>query len=193
MIRFWHPFMLKNISVRSERGITLVEVLVACALSGIMITFVLYSNLFVNKLVVDWQQKAEIEDVGLLCINSLAKDIREADSLVFVSKDRIELVSDQGKKIAYYVDGSILKRNEDELNHGRIALGDIELVCFGKSADAHSSPKDQELLDKNLNLRLDPDELGEVTGIGIKLKLEGYNKSLSLESFVRLNRAYSIY
>jgi len=196
MIKSLPHFILRNIWVNSNKGITLIEVLVACGLSGLMITFVLYSNFFVNKLMIDWQRKAELEDVALLCINTLSKDIQNTDSLIYFSKDRIELITDQDKRISYSVIGNILRRNDDDLNHGKITLDDIELTCFGKSGaegNAQTILQDQNQLDKNLNLKLDPDELNEVTGIRIRLWLKGYGKSLNVENYVRLKKSYSVY
>ena len=176
---------------------TLIELLVALGLSSLLISFVFSLQLFTNKLVIEWEKKAEVEEAALFCMHALCKDIRAIDKLLSADRQEIRFLNDKQREITYQLRDRRIIRNGKELNKCKISVDSFELRYYFKSIptkDGYSSPKGEEELDENLNLKLDGKELNQISGIEIKLSLSEHNKrKISLQSFVRLKKFISIY
>ena len=174
----------------------MIELLVALALSSLLVTFVFSLQLFTNKLVIEWEKKAEVEDAASFCMHALCNDLRDAERLLSADRQEIRLVDEKREEITYQLrDGRII-RNGTELNKPRVWVDNLQLRFYSKpipAKDGYSSPKGEEELDENLNLKLDGEELNHITGIEIQLSLSGYDKKISLQSFVRLKKFISVY
>jgi type II secretory pathway pseudopilin PulG len=176
--------------------LTLIELLVALGLSSLLISFVFSLQLFTNKLVIEWEKKAEVEEAALFCIHALCKDIRSIDKLIFAERQKIKFMDDKQKEITYQLRDKKIIRNGKELNKPKISVDDFQLRYYFKSVptkDGYSSPKGEEELDTNLNLKLDGEELNQISGIEIKLSLSEHERKISLQSFVRLKKFMSVY
>jgi type II secretory pathway pseudopilin PulG len=174
----------------------LIELLVALGLSSLLLSFVFSLQLFTNKLVIEWEKKADLEESALFCMQALCKDIRGIDKLLSADRQEIKFVDDKQKEITYQLRDKRIVRNGKELNKSKISVDNLELRYYSKcvpTKDGYSPPKGEEELDQNLNLKVDGDELNQVSGIEIKLSLSGHSKKISLQSFVRLKKFISVY
>lgn len=174
----------------------MIELLVALALSSLLVSFVSSLQLFTNKLVIEWEKKAEVEEAALFCMHALCKDIRDIDKLLSAERQEIKFVDDKQREITYQLLDKRIIRNGKELNRPKISVDDFQLRYYFKSVptkDGYSSPKGEEELDENLNLKLDGEELNQVSGVEIKLSLSEHERKISLQSFVRLKKFISVY
>jgi len=198
MVRFWQTYILKNISVslRDKKGVTLVELLVALALTSILVIFVFSLHLFGNKLVIEWTKKAELEDIALLCMESLKKDISDTRELLVAELYRIELMRNDDEKIAYEIKDGKLLRNGESLTKDKISAENLNFNYYHKrelGQTGYLPVKDGKDIDRNMNLRLDEKELELITDVKIELTLKGYGKRMELENFIRLKNSISVY
>lgn len=174
----------------------MIELLVALALSSLLVSFVFSLQLFINKLVIEWEKKAEVEETALFCMHALCKDIRGIEKLLSADRKEIKFIDDKQREITYQLQDKKIIRNGKELNNPKILVDDFQLKYYFKSIatkGGYSLPKGEEELDENLNLKLDGKELNQISGIEIKLSLSGHKKKISLQSFVRLKKFISIY
>ena len=198
MARFWQHYILRNIwaSIKDKKGVTLVELLVALGLSSLLVIFVFSLHLFSNKLVMEWTRKAELEDITLLCMEAIKRDISDIKELLTVEKEKIEFITQRGKRIVYQVRDQKLLRNEESLTKDKISVENLSFNYYHKSElsqTVYIPTKDEKGLDKNMNFRLDGEELEQISGVKISLSLSGDNKKIDIESFVRLRNSISVY
>lgn len=168
----------------------------ALGLSSLLVSFVFSLQLFTNKLVIEWEKKAEVEETASFCMHALCRDIRGIDKLLSADRQEIRFIDDKQREITYQFRDKRIIRNGKELNKSKISVDDFQLRYYFKSVpikDGYSSPKREEELDENLNLKLDGKELNQISGIEIKLSLSGHEKKISLQSFVRLKKFISVY
>jgi prepilin-type N-terminal cleavage/methylation domain-containing protein len=198
MARFWQHYILRNIwaPIKNKKGVTLVELLVALGLSSLLVIFVFSLHLFSNKLVTEWTKKAELEDIALLSIETLKRDISKTKTLLAAEKEKIELINQNDKKITYEIRDQGLSRNGESLTKNKISVENLSFNYYHKSELSQTGyllAKDEKELDKNMNFRLDGEELEQISGVKISLSLSGYNKKIDIESFVRLRNSISVY
>lgn len=199
---FWHQciqksfWALKPKSKINSRGVTLVELLVALGLSSLLLTFVFSLHLFSNKLVFNWEKKANLESIALRCMETLTKDISQIEELKQVEAKKIAGISASGKELIYEFENGNLLRNSEPLNQKEIKIESFRMSYYSKplySDSGYSESQKEIILDENILPYQNQKLLEKISGVKVKLTLSGYGKKLYLENFIRLKKSISVY
>jgi hypothetical protein len=172
-----------------------VELLVALALSSLLLALVFSLHLFTNKLVFNWQKKASLEDTASLYMETLTRDLKMIDRILEAGEKEISFKTLADKEFQYVWDGIELTRNENPLTKAAATVEEFELTYFGSVSDSDTVGKRTEQIEFDTDFRYlqQQDKLDRVSGIQMKLVLKGQDKSVTLSNFVRLNKAISVY
>ena len=108
--------------VKREEGFTLVELLVTMTISSMLLGFVFSMYLFSERLLVQWQKKAEVRDAVSGCLQRILRDIQSNHQLVECSDTLLILDQGLGKNIVYHFGGKQVLRNEVQMGAPNIEL-----------------------------------------------------------------------
>jgi prepilin-type N-terminal cleavage/methylation domain-containing protein len=184
---------------RDSKGLTLVELLVALVLSSLLLSFVFTLHLFSNKLVFNWQKKTALEDATLLCMETLIGDLQSMDEVIDAGKHKISFKDLAGREIAYLWNGHQILRIGETLNKEKTTIDNLEFVYYRRTPvlqaipDASRAVSEEIDLKSNFSYALKQEKMEQISGVQISLTVSGYGKTLTLSSFIRLNKALSIY
>ena len=143
------------------------ELLIAMGLSTMVIVFAFGLYLFVNKHIIDWQEKAFLNDQTLLVAKSLSASLEDIETLEDARPNRLAFTKRDGNTVAFALTskGEIQRNNIDlipascEMSH----LG-FSYLSFRERDEETEITRDDEL-DDNLNFELDGEELNNINAI----------------------------
>jgi len=162
-------------------------------LSSLLLTFVFTLLLFSNKLVINWQKKATLEDAALLCMETLTRDIGNIDEIQMTGKDNLSFTTRSDKEINYTWNGNQIQRNGEPLNEDKIVTDSLEFIYLGKMTGSDTADVGIINLEDDFGFFSKQDKLERISGIRVKMTLSGNGKSITSSSFVRIRKAISVY
>ena len=104
-----------------EKGYTTIELMVAISLSLIFIGFVYSVYHFSIRLTRSWNEKINLEDQALICMDRLNRDLIAASEILIYGTDTLAVVI-RGQQIGYGIRNGDLFRNGFRINSDKFAV-----------------------------------------------------------------------
>ena len=142
---------------KKNHGFTTVELLVAIALSFILISVIYSAYHFSFRYPKIWNTKITLENTALLCMKRFSRDLLSAKQISTREMEEIILTMETGPPVTYHIENDRLFRNDILLNEDNVRLLNFHL----KPAET----QDDQSLSMELNtgpLETDPHELWEL-------------------------------
>ena len=108
--------------IKSQTGITYIELLVALILSSIVVIFIISANLFVNKFIRTWERNNAIYEEGEYILSTIDKDLGNCDELSSQDSTKYDITKNNGDTITYFLSDGKLLRDDRVLNT-------VDIVC----------------------------------------------------------------
>src|SRR5262245_43899385 len=101
-------------SKRRERGMTLIEVLIALGIGGILMVAVASMTMFSSKSLAGLYNYVDLSTANRLALDKMTREIRQVQRLTEFATNKLTFVDYDGKKLVYeYVpDERVLKRTK---------------------------------------------------------------------------------
>ncbi len=116
-----------------EDGFLLIEILVAIAVTGIIISFIFGIYLYGQRYFSNWRDRISLQNEAHVLAHNMSAEIWESDRILDLSKYKIILEDDKNGKRIYEVKASGLFRNDKNLlSHA------VSLVSFNISSENRS-------------------------------------------------------
>jgi len=153
-----------------KSGVTLVELLVAIALSSLALTLIGGLYLFSNKLVIGFQEKSLVNDQRILLESEIRGALRDLERIISAGDDGIVFRTFRGKtmQIEGVVGGAVSVGGRALLPVG-MELGGWKIEYFGGRGDIDGALS--KLPDQNENFVIDGGELSLIAAIKISYSL----------------------
>lgn len=120
-------------NIKNNKGLTLVEVLVATALTVLVIAVIFSLYLFGNRSFAKSRNQYDIQSDVRLAMDAIVKELRFATSMEILNADKACDISEQeeGFNYIYIDDGKLLHSIYDEVS------GERKIVSYGSHFKAH--------------------------------------------------------
>lgn len=129
----------KPYRVTSEKGFSLVELLVVLALIGIIGGLVSSAYLFSQRMINDWRLDMGLQNKFHTVIHGLSEDMFKAERITVLEKKAISLKMPEGEERKYYEIEDRLYRNERLLVDSTYSLSFFELSTKNSDNSLNSS------------------------------------------------------
>jgi len=172
-----------------HRGMTLVEILLALAIFGIIITAV-YSVFGTSmRSYFNIEDDIALQKSAQEMLNKITDDISTTKTIVEATVSTFTFVNAKGESVRYEISGDKILRNGGQLNPEKIGVINLEFNYFGNAAfldENKDGVVDMNELDRNQDGELTDTELTDISLVRIKMKLKKKNQQMELSSSVKL-------
>lgn len=140
--RYICKFLIKNIlsSIRSKKGVTLIELIVALAMTATLSISVYYFWNHINHHTTTYTDKALFSKEANRIITSIVTQIRSATEIISFDYNTINFISKNGDTLAYRYDGDSLFLNDSSITiisrNARISQFEIKDLNESVSSEA---------------------------------------------------------
>lgn len=140
---------------KKEKGFTIIELLVAMTVTGILISVVYMTYHFSLRHLRMWEKLSVLERDSSIIAQQLERDILESQKVEYINPSEWVIVSLNGKEIRYQFRENILLRNQFPINREEVRImafdmqpvqftgfNDPRMENFSKGVDSNRSPYD---------------------------------------------------
>ena len=123
--------MFIKLKQKSKRGFTLVEILVASGLFGIVGLALASTYLFSLKSFASLVNYADLDKINRTAMDSLSQEIRQAKAVTDATANTISIINGDGEAVSYIfntINGKLFRTGSD--GNSKVLLSDCKLLAF---------------------------------------------------------------
>jgi prepilin-type N-terminal cleavage/methylation domain-containing protein len=117
----------------NNRGVTLVELLIAIVISSILILLFFEADVALRRSAYGWIRLAALEETALLVRQQLRNDLLQTDTLRQTADEHVLLINGNGVTIQYDLHNHRLKRNGEDILPQTVQLKSFTLTQLHSS------------------------------------------------------------
>ncbi len=134
---------LAFLKIDNQQGLTLMELVVALSLTGILLVVLVGANVFVHKVLTNWARENTLVEERVYLLTEIADNIASCDYLVFDSTAQRLVCYFQQDSISFLLRDGVLSRGSVRLNRSEIEVNYYNVVQ-GMTTNSDSSIKFDE-------------------------------------------------
>jgi len=167
-----------------SRGVTLVELVVALSISGIVISLVMFSWTFVARHTETQKRKAQFHAQSELVASIVANDVRRASQVISFNENSITLVAPTGDTVSYCLRNDSLIKND---SIPQPISDNAKVTKFSVEAEGQASTTSSGAQNAMLDITLGTQD---ISGIASEIR-NRVNVQLSSDSAGRAERSWN--
>lgn len=172
-----------------HRGMTLIEILLALAIFGIIITAI-YSVFGTSiKSYFSIEDDIALQKSAQEMLNKITDDISTTKTIVDATVSTFTFINTKSESVRYEIEGDKILKNSAQINPGTIQVTSLEFNYFGNDKFLDKDEDgiiDADELDVNQDGELTDTELTKISMVRIKLGLKNKDQRMELSSPVKL-------
>ncbi|MEZ5359631.1 MAG: type II secretion system protein [Candidatus Zixiibacteriota bacterium] len=124
--------------INNSRGLTLLELIVAMALTGMLLVFFISANIFIQKILINWSNDNTLAEEREFLLQVISDEVAACDYLSFDSSKMSLICYEKQDTIHIAVDGGNLLKDNNILNRYGVVVDNFEISedVFAKVSDS---------------------------------------------------------
>lgn len=137
--------------INNNRGLTLLELVVALALTGMLLVFFIGANIFIQKVLMNWSQDNIVTEEREFLLEVIGDEVSACDSLSFDSSNMSLICYRIDDSTIFMLEDSNLLKNNKALNRYGVIVDKFEI-----SQDVFTKTDGDSILKNSMHMQKSP-------------------------------------